>query len=325
MRRCDYLPLGRPEIQEELSHVFESVYGPFAIGSALYAGARANPFSAVSLDTLQGYVASSECGDFYLPKFCNLIRVLRAELSTGVFATFEEMAFPRFITTRTAEDFGLLNAWPQMLFSVSATDDSQSSRVLDGTSSFFLDPVQCAPIYSFLRNSAIEQNRLPLCIRESMGGWSYRNERADSLRLGEKGSQFLRDEYVFFGSKSDIITIRKRLLSGLCGILKQHDLQYRVVVGAGCFEASIDELEDQLQKPLAVQEIPVLDIELYIPQRQSWLEVAGATLWGSRLTSRFDIRTKDFDIESGCLGVGISRLAYGIILQGGYVQKEKNS
>lgn len=289
----------------------------FKIGDVLYVHKRGKPFCGITrLEFERDWVNRSSMGDVYLPKFCALIYKVRQELLRQPFGEFREMGFPRLLPLDVAKSCGLIEAWPDILLSVQAFAKPKDARALDQHhGKFLLDPLQCAPAYAWLTGRELHQNELPICIREELGGWSYRNERKEALSPVLKAVEFLRNEYIFIGTPEKVRDIRAELVDAFCGYLEESDLQYRVTVGMGCFELEKDELSQKLKATENLIDIPILDVEVFLPEEGTWLEVLGSSLWQSKLVESFKIRSKRIKLESGCVGIGVSRLSYGMLAQ----------
>ena len=290
-----------------------------AMGDILLERRRKAPFCGLSIEEFEReWVTAIPGGEVYLPAFCDLIHTLRHDLLGPPLGTFKEMAFPRLLSRDIAARFGLVAAWPHILFAVQALSTSSEQRAASEVPGLYvLDPVQCAPAYAWLAQRLLTASDLPVLVRESLGGWSYRNERLSQIAVVKKATQFLRNEYVAVGTGAHVREIRRRIIEFFSEYLEAHDLHYRIVVGSGCFASKRDELEGKLVGLRDPIDIPVLDVELLLPQTGEWMEVLGASLWGTKLTSAFGIRCPSAEVESGCTGIGISRLAYAMLMQGG--------
>jgi seryl-tRNA synthetase len=139
------------------------------------------------------------------------------------------------------------------------------------------------------------------------------------MRPATKATQFLRQEYIVIGTADDVLSTRQRVIEAFVRILTELDLTHRLVVGTGCFEIHNDDLVATLRKTRDVRSVPILDIEVWIPSRQQWLEVLGAGIWDDRLTRAFSIKSNGAFPHSGCVGVGMSRLGYAVLAQRGDV------
>lgn len=289
----------------------------FVIGETLFLHENSKPFKGIKKTEFEKkWVKNDTYGDIYLPPFCSLIHRVRQELLIDPFNKFLEMAFPRLLTFDIAERFGLLNAWPYILLSVEEFRSGQEVLAIDKDSGKrILDPLQCAGAYAYLANKQFHKKELPVCFREELGGWTYRNEKRDSLRPVLRAVEFLRNEYIFLSTPQDVRFLRKMLIEAFCRYLDNYDLCYRITTGTGCFEIEENNLAEKLVKTDDIADIPVLDVELFLPENETWLEVLGASLWESQLTTSFKITGTDFTLESGCVGIGISRFCYAMLAQ----------
>jgi seryl-tRNA synthetase len=255
----------------------------------------------------------------YKDPFCKLLNALIHMLRiTPPFTDFKEMAFPRVIPRSTVEKFNLIELWPYYLFTVQEYCRNTREFFMDEPQEYFLDPVQCAMFYEYLASEEIALEKYPIKIREVLGGWSYRNEKKTELRPIIKDPLFLRYEFAFAGGRDDVLDIRVLLVNGLCSILQNIGLSYRVVVGEGCYDQVPNEFYSQIENARSPKTIPVIDILVYIPIQNIWLEIAGCSYLGKEKISRF-LTTNTDCIESGCMGIGLSRMAYSIVTNRGLV------
>lgn len=291
----------------------------FIIGETLFLHKNSKPFMGIKRTEIEKHwIKNSNYGDIYLPPFCNLMHTIRQKLLIDPFGNFLEMAFPRLLTIDIAERFGLLNSWPYILLSVDKFCSSKEVKAIDKDSEKrILDPLQCAGAYAYLADRTFNKSELPVCFREELGGWTYRNEKRNSLRPVLKAVEFLRNEYVFLSTAHDVKYLRIKLINAFCQFLDNFGICYRVIVGNGCFEIEENLLIEKLRATQKIIDIPVLDVELYLPESDTWVEILGASLWGEQLTKAFNISGTNFAIESGCVGIGISRLGYAFLAQFG--------
>jgi seryl-tRNA synthetase len=297
------------------SRVQHHLKPPFAIGDLLCEGpSLADKPAMKQRDPQNGWVIHLGHADVYLPDFCKLVHQVRADLCRFPFSSFHEMAFPRLLSHDVATRFGLIESWPDILLAVRAYRPTVSDRaILPRSEPYVLDPVQCANLYACLYEDELATSDVPICVRETLGGWSYRNESKAKILPLRQTTQFLRDEYIFLGAPAQVRSIRALLIDGLCGYLEQVQLPFRVVVGSGCFEMPGAELNDTLHNIRDIEHMPILDVEVRLPEDGGWVEVCGASLWEDRLVRRFGIRGRGFDLHSGCCGIGISRLCLAML------------
>lgn len=289
----------------------------YKIGDILYqTNIKKKYFGITRKEIENNWICHLDGSDTYLPCFCKLLNKLKSILAKSYFGTFSEMAFPRILPITVAKRYGLLDAWPYILCSVIPYKEDGQDRVIDNCQKHVLDPVQCIQFYAWMKDKIINHKELPLCIYESLGGWSYRNELKGEIRPIIKAKEFIRNEYVFIGTPDDVKRIRIKLINEFCKILNKYEISYRMVVGFGCFETEKSILIKKLKNISSSIDIPIIDIEIFLPEDGCWIEVFGATLWNDRLLNAFNIRSKNGSkIESGCIGIGISRFAYLVLSQ----------
>jgi len=216
---------------------------------------------------------------------------------------FKRWILPRIHKVKTAEDFGLVEAWPYYLLKVDAYDYSRGVQTIK--SGYVLDPVQCMGFYELLRERE-DLRKKPLRIYEVGGGFTYRNEDKDKLNGIFKTVEFLRAEILYYDTRENIIRIRQEVIDRLLKLLDDLNIQWRVVIGMGCYEYPSKEELCKFYEASKVGEIPVLDVEVLVKNNgeEEWIELAGCAL-------EYDLKVKRFGIndglESGCVGIGVNR------------------
>jgi seryl-tRNA synthetase len=251
----------------------------------------------------------------YNENICKLINEFRSYFdNNNVFKDFKEMAFPRLLSEEVANNFGLIELWPYYLLKTSAFNDKNYTPTISKDKIYILDPVQCAWFYKII-SEYFYKLKFPFKVKESLGGWSYRNETKSSLCPLEKDITFLRTEFVFAGLKEDVIGIRTELISEFCKFLEQLEIPYRLAIGNGCYDSMPQDFNKMLTNATRLCDLPVIDVEVFLPFKDSWLEIAGASYFGNGKVNRFTNKLPD--IESGCFGVGLSRLALAFFANNG--------
>ena len=217
---------------------------------------------------------------------------------------FEEVALPKIAPVITFEKAALLPHWNPHLLSVNpytTTDGIEDECIMD--------PLQCTVVYQLLQGKQIDVSDNPLKWFDRSGP-TYRNEDLDDLLPGVKQREFHRAEFVYIGTKEQVIDMRESCLSQLELLCKRLGFAYRVVVGAGCHRFE----EDEKTYTNNEREIQVKDIEIYCPgYKHGFLEVSGNSVVGNKLTRRFSILGKEGEeLWSGCSGVGLDRMLYTV-------------
>lgn len=254
----------------------------------------------------------------YGPKLCNLINSFNSFFrDNSFFNDFTEMAFPRLLSKEIMSGFELNSLWPFYLLKVSAYDDTDYRPSICSDAELILDPVQCPWFYKVLSHNK-DYIIFPFKVRENLGGWSYRNESKERLSPLEKDIAFLRTEFVFAGKQEDVLTIRCDLIENFCHYLKLLNVPFRLVIGEGCYDSMPIDFFNRLKTSIIFNDLPVIDIEVYLPFKSEWIEISGASYFGCDKVNRFT--ENPTRIESGCFGVGTSRLALAFLANNGLVE-----
>jgi seryl-tRNA synthetase len=213
---------------------------------------------------------------------------------------FEQWVFSRLVPVEHTSSFGCTANMPSSLVAASPNESNQSWQT-------FLDPVQCMPFYPVLKQRIANQAlSLPWRVME-FGSFTYRNEQGD---LGDvwRSREFLRAEFVFAGQPDDVVDTRSSLLDALAGLISAWNWRWRLVIGMGCYEAVPSHIVKAVHNASRIQDLPVIDLEVWDPFSCRWLEVAGATNSQDEKTQAFELGVPG--LWSGCMGVGLTRLLY---------------
>ena len=132
----------------------------------------------------------------------------------------------------------------------------------------------------------------------------------DKIEPSVKQREFHRCEFMYIGTKEQVIEIREKCLAQLEKLCNDLGLRYRIVVGSDCYQLKEGEIKD----PETHKEIAIKDLEVYIPHQNRWLEIAGCSALAETMTKRFCIKGKDKEpLWSGCTGVGLNRLLFTLV------------
>jgi len=227
-----------------------------------------------------------------------LNELLKSELG------FQEVVLPKIAPVSTFKQARILNKWDKYLLSVKPF--SKTGGVKE---EYIMDPLQCTTFYKFFENKVIDTKNgaLKWCDKS---GPTYRNEDLGKVISGIKQKEFHRYEFMYIGTKEQVIQIREACLNKLEQLCKELALEYRIVVGSGCYQLENGELDF----PNSVDEIPIKDIEVYIPHRKIWLELAGSAALSTTITKNFNIKDINGNyLWSGCTGIGLDRFMYALI------------
>jgi seryl-tRNA synthetase len=222
--------------------------------------------------------------------------------------SFDKIILPKMSPISTYAKANVLGKWDFYLEKVSPFDDTNGVK-----EDYILEPLQCIPFYQSLEGKELSINK-PIKVFDCSGP-TYRNEDLDKVKPMVKQREFHRSEFIYIGKQKDIVNLRENIIKELMAIFNDLGMRYRLVVGTGCFELS----ENEIVFPETSEEIPIKDIELYIPSTNSWLEVVGASVLWNIQTKRFNIKSKNNEeLWSGCVGIGLERLMYSFLAQKGF-------
>ena len=233
---------------------------------------------------------------------------------------FKEYSLPKLTNPSICYRARIVGKWDDYLLSVKPYRFTKGNR-----EELILDPLQCTPLYEYLRNKKLNDKKLPLKVLD-ISGPTYRNEDTSELVPCIKQLEFHRMEFVYFGSKSDVINIREQILTNAEKICAKLNIPFRRVIGSGCYEVT----SNLIKFPESIDTLPVIDLELFIPKgfkkrnkREKYLEVIGGSILGNQQTTRFNIKTKSGkSLWSGCCGFGLNRLMYAFIANNGFNSKK---
>lgn len=265
---------------------------------------------ATSIDLLQFEIFGELTQGHYLilPRGMKILNhiycILRTYLQEPL--DFEEVVLPKMALVSTFKKAALLPKWNPHLLSANPYSET---RGID--EEFILDPLQCTVFYQYHQDKEIDVSKLPRKWFDRSGP-SYRNEDSDKLIPGIRQREFHRAEFIYIGKKDQVIETREACLSQLEKLCLDLNLEYRIVVGAGCHRFREDEKTYSEDNRL----VQIKDIEIYCPG-YGFLEVSGNSVLGNALTSRFNISGADGEeLWSGCTGVGLNRMIYAILSNG---------
>jgi seryl-tRNA synthetase len=288
----------------------------------------------------QGWIKRFNKGQFiYTRPWVELFRLLQGMILNRAIndLQFEEWMFPRIIPREALDSFKLTQFAKELLLQA------------DPNGNTFLDPVQCVPLYYYLRGSELNSQSLPIKIVECLGGWTWRNEPEERLDGPYRAMEFARIEHIYIGTPAQVRQIRRAVQSGLTSLLTDIGLSWHLVVGKGCMD--VPSVLRAQKEAVTADDIPVQDIEvpirgalkddgrdpnfkyashyklvdrtLYLRKNDSLYldadEICGCSVEGDHLVRDFNIRCSDGQEPwSGCCGIGINRLVVAFLYQHGF-------
>ncbi len=250
---------------------------------------------------------------------------------------FEEWLFPRMVPEEVLAKTGWLNFHREEAWLISPKRehvfDPENADLFPLQEKFpaqplpyALDPIQCVSFYYSLYGTTISQRDLPMRVFEYQGGWTYRYEtHPDGL---QRGLGFLRLELIWLGIQSHAERIRNETLRSFVRALEEQlYLDVELGIADSCFEEAPKEGYDQKRVVEAknidrVLDVPSVDVIVHDPESGEYMEIASAGRH-EKLPRRFQISIEPMADNpaplawSGCLGIGITRVAAAFLKKHG--------
>lgn len=226
------------------------------------------------------------------------------------------ITLPKISPVDTFRKASLLGKWDDYLEKISPFSNTRGVK-----EDYLMEPLQCTPLYQFLEGKRLDIRQKPLKLYDASGP-TYRNEDSEEIKPLIKQREFHRSEFIYLGTKEQVIQTREATLTILERVCNQLELPYRIVVGSGCYQIS----DEEIKFPDSEEEIPIKDLEVYLPkgfvkreETNYYLEVCGAAALGETQTRRFNIKsTEDQELWSGCVGIGLERAMYAFLANHGF-------
>ena len=214
---------------------------------------------------------------------------------------------------------GYLENFPQHLMFVSnikrdikildksASLKKNSIRIKDITdhANLILSPTVCHHIFETLKNSTIKNNKVFNSISSC--------NRFESINYNtlERLQSFTMREYIGFGSLRFIKKFLHNNIDFFKRIFIQNKIKFRIATANDAF------FSEQGIKRMAFQSLNDLKFEFqfWLPNEKKWLSVGSFNNHLDILINKYNIKSKNRNLYSGCIGWGYERFVYAIMSQ----------
>ncbi|GAF79405.1 unnamed protein product, partial [marine sediment metagenome] len=172
-----------------------------------------------------------------------------------------------------------------------------------------LEAAVCDCCYYGLEGVSDQENRYYTCYNKV-----FRNERSATERLDRLTNFSVRD-IMFVGTEEYVLECRQRLIDELSDFLRSLRLCAKIETANDPFFANESAMKSVFQNSQRLK----YEILAFIPHLKSEIAVGSVNLHLDFFGNAFDISTNgDETAFSGCIGVGMERMAYALFCQHGH-------
>ncbi|MCI9541775.1 MAG: hypothetical protein HFG39_12115 [Lachnospiraceae bacterium] len=262
-----------------------------------------------------GQVGFDQKGKFLLEWFDNVFLRFAKKLGAA------EKIYPVMLPLEEYTMTGYIKKSPQYAIFCSSVQDSIG--VLEMTNNavqnkevknvikepeFALSPSACFHTYIEYRGKELEQDML-VTFKQNV----FRNE--GRLNYDETGRlcDYLVREIVMIGTQEYCLSIRDRIMECSVSLLKELGLQGDISIASDSF------VVPKMQMYRKIQRIDKSKYEMHLyTSSENKISVASFNLHGKAFTDPFNIRVKDENTVTACVGFGLQRFVISFLSQFGY-------
>lgn len=232
--------------------------------------------------------------------------------------------YPVLLPVSAYKKTGYLKRTPQYtIFCCSACENIKTLKEIDkidvseyksivNNPNFTLSPSACFHVYEELKDKVLP-NKTIVTFTQSV----FRNEgRFNFKEFGRMRDYHVR-EVVFIGDENFVESSRERLIEATKRFVNELQLDAKITIASDPF------ILPQMQKFKKIQAIDRSKYELRLSySSEEDMSVASFNLHGSAFTRPFNIKVKNVDTVTGCIGFGLERFVLAFLSQYGENAKD---
>lgn len=277
-----------------------------------------NDFSSVHYFD-DGMISFSEQSLFLFNYFNSVFEKIAEDAFSNEKTDFVKKIYPVMLPVSSYKKTGYLKRSPQYsIFCCSAVENLKSLGKIDSINfydyksvinnpQYALSPSACFHVYEEYKNRILEKDTVVTFVQNV-----FRNEgRFNFSQFGRMRDYHVR-EIVFIGDNDFINNSMEKMIGKIKEFIKYVNVDSKIIVATDSF------ILPKMQKFKKIQQLDKSKYELQVSYDvDKYMSVASFNLHGTAFTYPFNIKIKDKDTVTGCIGFGLERFVLSFLSQYG--------
>lgn len=277
-----------------------------------------NDFSSVHYFD-DGMISFSDQSLFLFNYFNSVFEKIAEDAFSNEKTDFVKKIYPVMLPVSSYKKTGYLKRSPQYsIFCCSAVENLKSLGKIDSINfydyksvinnpQYALSPSACFHVYEEYKNRILEKDTVVTFVQNV-----FRNEgRFNFSQFGRMRDYHVR-EIVFIGDNDFINNSMEKMIGKIKEFIKYVNVDSKIIVATDSF------ILPKMQKFKKIQQLDNSKYELQVSYDvDKYMSVASFNLHGTAFTYPFNIKIKDKDTVTGCIGFGLERFVLSFLSQYG--------
>lgn len=277
-----------------------------------------NDFSSVHYFD-DGMISFSDQSLFLFNYFNSVFEKIAEDAFSNEKTDFVKKIYPVMLPVSSYKKTGYLKRSPQYsIFCCSAVENLKSLGKIDSINfydyksvinnpQYALSPSACFHVYEEYKNRILEKDTVVTFVQNV-----FRNEgRFNFSQFGRMRDYHVR-EIVFIGDNDFINNSMEKMIGKIKEFIKYVNVDSKIIVATDSF------ILPKMQKFKKIQQLDKSKYELQVSYDvDKYMSVASFNLHGTAFTYPFNIKIKDKDTVTGCIGFGLERFVLSFLSQYG--------